>query len=346
MVFLLGLSLLNLLMVFGLARTLFWDQLIFWILGLFFFLVGRSISSSGFLSSRLARGKYLLRGQTVVYFLVIFLLLLPLFFGGVVRGSSRWIGIGRFSFQPSEFVKPLLIIFVSSLLVRVEKVSFKLFLFRLILVALPVLMIFIQPDLGSAAVILTTLLLLLFFDKPNLFWWLIIAGSFLPLLFFVSGKFFHQYQMERVTSFFNPYNDPLGRGYNMIQARIAIGSGGWLGRGFGQGRQTQLAYLPEKHTDFIFASIGEELGFLGVLLCIVFYYCFLRYLLKKVSFVDTKFVFYVRLGIFLLLSLQAAINVAMNIGLIPVVGVTLPFISYGGSSLVSSMLCLGLFLGL
>lgn len=152
----------------------------------------------------------------------------------------------------------------------------------------------------------------------------------------------HSYQKERFLSFLSPEADPLGRGYNLIQARVAVGSGELFGRGLGMGTQSRLQFLPEYRTDFIFASIAEEMGFVGSVLILSLYLFFLIYCLKAAGKVDSGFSFLVIIGVFSMLLFQIVVNIGMNIGLLPITGITLPLISYGGSSLVATLLMLGL----
>ncbi|MBU2592562.1 MAG: FtsW/RodA/SpoVE family cell cycle protein [Patescibacteria group bacterium] len=319
-------------MLWGLDKNLFWRQLLFWLIGVVFFLLLKTIS---------ARRVFLPKKR--VYLLILLFLALPLLFGRVVRGSSRWLEIGIFSIQPSELVKPFLIgVFASFLANGVS--NFKNFLALILLIFLPVFLVLVQPDLGSAAIVLVTLLSLVFIAKPNLVWWLPLIVGLGLILLLAGNRIFEPYQLDRITSFLNPEQDPLGKGYNLIQAKLAIGAGGWSGRGFGLGRQTQLSFLPEKQTDFIFASLAEELGFFGVLFTLWFYLLFFNWLIKKIALSENGFWFFLRSGIFLQIFLQTAINLAMNLQLFPVVGVPLPFLSYGGSSLFSTFLALGLFL--
>jgi len=331
MIPILGLFLFNLLMLWGIDRTLFWRQLLFWLLAGVAFYLARTLGARAIFSL-----------ESWIYLIVVVFLLLPLFLGQAIRGSSRWIGIGGFSLQPSELVKPILIGFLAHYLNQKEINKFKDFLLTIALIIVPVFLILIQPDLGSAGIIAATLMILLLVAKLQLHWWFLTSVVAIIFLLIAKDKLIHPYQMDRIRAFLDPYSDPLGKGYNLIQAQLAIGSGGLFGRGFGLGRQTQLAYLPEKHTDFIFATIAEELGLVGVLFLLGFYYWLFSWLLKKVFLSEDNFTFYLRLGIFLQLFFQTTINLAMNLGLFPVVGVPLPLISYGGSSLISTLFSLGL----
>lgn len=331
MIAILGLFLFNLVMLWGMDRVLFWRQLLFWLLagGVFY------LASTFGAQAIFALGKWL-------YLSAIVFLLLPLFWGEAVRGSSRWIDIAGFSFQPSELVKPILIGFLAHYLSQRGINKFKDFFLAIILTVAPVFLILAQPDLGSASIIALTLTILLLLAKPQAKWWFLIGVFAILSCLIIQDKLLYPYQLDRIKAFLDPHGDPLGKGYNLIQAQLAIGSGGLFGRGFGSGRQTQLAYLPEKHTDFIFATIAEELGLVGVLFLLGFYYQLFSWLLKRLLLFENSFTFYLRLGIFLQLFFQTAINLAMNLGIFPVVGIPLPLISYGGSSLISTLFSLGL----
>lgn len=327
-----ALAVLNLLMLWGLDKTYFWRQLIFWAIGLLIFYIVKKINLSE-----------IIKRKNFLYLFILFLLTLPFLLGTMIRGSARWLQIGGFNIQPSEIAKPLLILFYAKHLTSYRLKTSKNFIVSLFFLVLPIGLILLQPDLGSAAIILISLLFLIWLKFPHWKWWLPIFG--LGLLTLALGPRFllHDYQIDRLTSFLNPTADPLGKGYNLIQAKLAVGSGGLFGRGFGQGKQTQLAFLPEKHTDFIFAALGEELGFVGVIFTLGFYFWFFWQLIKQISQTQNKQKYLLRLGIFIQLFSQTIINLAMNLQLFPVVGLPLPLLSYGGSSLLSTLLSLALF---
>ncbi len=320
-------------MLWGLEKDLFWRQLFFWGLGALLFYLGKSLGAKGLFSL----------GKKIYVFAILFLLP-PLLLGKAIRGSSRWINIAGLSIQPSELVKPLLVGFIAWQLTRRKIKRFGELILMIITAIIPALLIMLQPNLGSGTIVFATLLFLIFIAKPELKWWLPLILIFSLTILIGGNKLFHPYQVARIESFFNPYQDPLGKGYNLIQAKLAVGSGGFFGRGFGLGRQTQLKFLPEKHTDFIFAAIAEELGYLGVLFTLGFYAWFFFWLLKKVSLSKDTLTFYFRIGIFLQLFIQTTLNIAMNLQLFPIAGIPLPFLSYGGSSLISTLFSLGLFL--
>ena len=327
-----GLAGLNLLMLFSLVKNLFWRQFIFWVLGIGLFFLVRKIVPKNFFQH-----------HQKIYWMVLAFLFLPILIGNIVRGSSRWIGVGDFGLQPSEIAKPFLIGSFAYLLSRTEIENFSKLVKILLLAFLPTAVIMLQPDLGSAGVLFLSLLLLIFLKKPQINWWLYLTLS-VGVLFLVGHSWIIKpYQQERIITFLNPEADPLGKGYNAIQAQIAISSGGFWGKGFSQGGQTQLKFLPEKHTDFILASLGEELGLWGLALTIILYFCFFWLMLKKVGESEKKFDYYLRLGLFFQIFFQSSINIAMNLQLFPVVGLPLPFLSYGGSSLLTTLLSLGFF---
>ncbi len=331
MISVLGLMAINLLMIWGLDQSLFWKQVIFWLVGGSLYFLIKKLKKQGVFFWT----KY-------IYLAIIVLILLPLFFGQIIRGSTRWINIAGFSIQPSELAKPLLIGWFSSYLSKEGIGNFIEFIIDLSLIILPCGIILFQPDLGSAGLIFISLAVLLFWHKPNLKWWGPVIAIGLIIVVVGWTKILEPYQIDRITSFFNPGIDPLGKGYNQIQAKIAIGAGGWFGRGFGLGRQTQLAFLPEKQTDFILAAIGEELGFIGILFSLGLYFYLFFWLVKKIQTAKNLTEFNYRLGIFTLLFLQTAFNIAMNLQLFPIVGLPLPLLSYGGSSLISTLIGLSL----
>lgn len=273
------------------------------------------------------------------YILALLLLLLTLTFGVVTRGAVRWIDLGFITIQASEIAKPLLAVFFAFLVSQgTDNKRFALAFLAFLPAALLVLL---QPDLGSSIVIFAGFLGILFIGGIP-FRYLLIAAVLVILSSPLLWSFLAPYQKERIISFLAPAQDPLGAGYNSIQAMIAVGSGGVLGRGLGEGTQSQLAFLPERHTDFIFASLSEELGFLaasGVLLAFLFLFWRLVNILKKAHDPFSKALIG---GIFAILFAQASVNIGMNLGLLPITGIPLPFVSSGGSSLIAMSASLGM----
>ncbi len=275
-----------------------------------------------------------------LYLMTIFMLLLVLFLGIETRGSVRWIPLGIFNIQPSEFAKPILILFLARFWSQKQpnwRNIFKSFFWVLPLVFL----IFEQPDLGSSLTIISIWIGMLFASRIS-FKKILTLILVIILTVPVGWLFLHDYQRQRITSFLSPQSDPLGRGYNLIQSTIAVGSGEVFGRGLGRGTQSRLQFLPEFRTDFIFASIAEEMGFLGTLIILGLYLYLAVYCLNLARRSDDPFSFLIVLGTLSMLLFQFFVNVGMNIGLLPITGITLPLISYGGSSLIATLFSLGL----
>ena len=276
-------------------------------------------------------------------FLLLILVLIP-GIGTVRNGSRSWFGIGGFGVQPSEFAKLGLIIFTSKYLSRnqksmgdVKKGALPIFL----VIGVFFLLIMLEPDFGTAMVMALTLIALIFISglKISFFVKLGILGLAGIALLIIAAP----YRMARIVSFLNPWSDPLGSGYQIIQSLYAIGPGGLLGQGFLNSRQKHF-YLPEPQTDFIFSIISEEFGFLGVLIvCGFFLFIFYR-MLRIALRSNNLFSKYLAFGLAFGILIQASLNLAVVVGLIPVTGVTLPFFSYGGSSLLISMISVGLIL--
>jgi rod shape determining protein RodA len=275
---------------------------------------------------------------TIEYFLSLIFLLTPYLFGTISRGAVRWIQIGSFSLQPSEVIKPFLVIAFS--MIASSQIDKKLILLILSVIP-PSAIIFLQPDLGTTLVILvgwSTLLLTQISFKTVLVTLVSLSILAAPVYNFL----LHDYQRQRIQTFINPYQDPLGKGYHVIQSIIATGSGGFLGKGLGHGTQSQLRFLPEYHTDFIFATLSESFGFIGSL-AVVITYMFLIWRIYQISqMAASKSSSFFCIASAALLSFQIFVNIGMNIGLAPVTGVTLPFLSYGGSSLLSLGITIGI----
>ncbi len=285
--------------------------------------------------------------STKLYFLMLILLVWVIIGGTNIRGTTGWIQLGVFNFQPVEVAKLIMIIFLASFLSkkRTELSIFVRIVSSVVLVGLPIVLIMRQPDLGSSLIILGTWASMLLFSgigKKNI----LILGV-LGLGIIISSWFFlENYQIERLTNFVNPYSDPKGSGYNVIQSMVAVGSGGIWGKGLGHGSQSQLNFLPEKHTDFIFAVISEELGFVGALVVIVLF-AILFFRIKETARLSRDNLGYlICVGFLTMLFLQTFVNIGMNIGLAPVTGVPLPFLSYGGSAVMANLLGIGIILNI
>jgi len=284
----------------------------------------------------------LLEQNYKIIFLIFVVLLFITLFTDSIRGSKRWIDFGFFQFQTSEFFKPFFIVCLAAILNAQNRFG-KLKLFAVIsMFLIPAGAIFLQPDLGSAIIYSTVFATIFYFSGLSSKLTAIIGGvlvSLMPLLWFVMKD----YQKARIIGFLNPDLDPRGLTYNITQAIIAIGSGGLLGKGLGLGTQAQYRFLPEFHTDFAFAAFIEQFGFMGgLLLLLAFSLLFFRLIMKMFQNKDNDFKFLFLVGTIALIFFELVINMGMNLGLMPVTGIALPFISYGGSSLLSTMILLGI----
>jgi rod shape determining protein RodA len=278
-----------------------------------------------------------------IYVILFSLLFYTLIFGLAVKGGRRWIDFGIGSFQPAEFIKLSIILGLSRLLYlkRGQINSLKTLVWSILYAALPALFVAAQPDLGSAIIIMGLWLGIIFLSP--------IKKKYLVILFIifligagVAWKFLlKDFQKSRIEVFINPNLDPRGRGYNVKQAAIAVGAGQIFGRGLGKGVQSQSKFLPERQTDFIFAASSEEIGFVGsTTLLLLYFFLFFR-LLTILKRAKDDLGMYLAGGVLFLFFFQVLINVGMNLGIMPVTGIPLPFVSAGGSSLVVSLLALG-----
>lgn len=280
------------------------------------------------------------------YILANILLLFP-FMSSAIRGAHRWVLIGGVQLQPSELVKPLLLLSYAYFIRTYPPKKFPIILFHVLLFLIPFFLVFSQPDLGSSIIYLAMWLSMMVFGGLPLPF---VAMVFLicPLAVPLVWRMLAQYQKMRIMSFLNPTLDPEGVGYNALQSMIAVGSGMVFGRGLGLGTQSHLRFLPEYHTDFAFASLVEELGlgggvFLLGLYGILLWKLILPYI-RKVEEDAIQSLY--TIGLFSLIACQVIVNVGMNMGIIPVTGITLPFVSYGGSSILGLMASFGLLWGL
>jgi rod shape determining protein RodA len=284
-----------------------------------------------------------------LYIGMILLLLFALVFGKTIAGAQRWINFGFFRLQPSEPAKLILVITLASYYYRKETgKGFTLLDLAVpaLLTGLPFILIAKQPDLGTGLLLGFIFISMTLFVKLR---WATLATllcgglSAIP----IAWKFFLKpYQRQRVETFLNPENDPLGTGYHIIQSKIAVGSGLIFGKGYLQGTQGQLDFLPERHTDFAFSVWAEEWGFFGSVLLIICYFFMILWGLNIAISARDKFGVLLAFGVVSLIFWQAFINLAMVMGLLPVVGVPLPFISYGGSSLLTNLAGLGLLMNI
>lgn len=275
-----------------------------------------------------------------IYIISIILLGIVLLMGIESRGAVRWVEILGVRIQFSEVLKPFLALSYASFIADNRHPSLKSF-FSILFLTLPIVLLIVwQPDLGSGLIYAFVALLTLLVSGFPFRWFVIVLIPFILASPLIMSQL-HEYQRQRILTFLNPTADPLGTSYNSIQAIIAVGSGSFFGKGLSEGTQSGLKFLPEKHTDFIFATIAEGLGFVGVVIIIaaLFLLCYRSYIIFKNA--NDFFTKIFTASCFGFLFVPFFINIAMNIGYLPIVGVTLPFVSYGGSSLLSSFIFLG-----
>ena len=277
-----------------------------------------------------------------MYVLGVLSLLLVTIVGTVIRGTVSRFELFGFQAQPSEFMKVGLVIILAWMFSPYRRIRWRQIVISSIMVAVPVAVVAAEPDFGVAALMLMMWAgLLVFVGLP----WRIIGILSLLGIVVVMGAWnwlLLDYQQQRIVTFLNPEEDPLRAGYNIKQAIIALGSGQMLGRGLGHGPQSQLKFLPERHTDFIVASIGEELGFVGIGLVIVLYATVLWRLLYIAQLTEDRFGQLLTISIFLIFLTSFLVSIGMNMGLLPVTGIPLPLVSYGGSNLVSTLFLVGI----
>jgi rod shape determining protein RodA len=287
--------------------------------------------------------RWWLRAAYPLYLVALVLLALVMVIGVESGGAKRWLGYGELSFQPSEMMKIALILALARYYqwLPPEKVSWPhALLIPLAMIGAPVLLALAQPDLGTAMLFAVVGSGLLFLAGVS---WIYYLGGIVGVIVVLPHIWerLHDYQKERVLTFIDPERDPLGSGYHILQSKIAIGSGGLMGKGFMQGTQAQLNFLPEKHTDFIFTMFAEEMGFIGAVCLLALYLLVLLFIAYMALRCRSTFARLVAAGIGLCLFTYVFINVAMVTGLVPVVGVPLPLVSYGGTSMVTMMVGLG-----
>ncbi|SHI43397.1 rod shape-determining protein RodA [Propionispora hippei] len=291
--------------------------------------------------------KSLSKFGNTLYGINLVMLLAVMFVGQSALGAQRWIQIGPISLQPSEFSKLIMIISLASLLdKKMGKLnSFKEIIPVFLYVGIPFLLVLKQPDLGTSLVFLAILFGMIFVAGINSKHLLLIfsaAAAFMPIFW----HFLKDYQKMRLTVFIDPNVDPLGSGYHIIQSKIAIGSGMLFGKGLFAGTQSQLNFLPENHTDFIFAVIGEELGFVGAVIILLLYFFLLYRGIKIAGLAKDNFGTLLATGITSMLTFHVLVNVGMTAGIMPVTGIPLPLMSYGVSSLTTNMISIGILLNI
>ncbi|NGQ90548.1 rod shape-determining protein RodA [Rhodobacter sp. HX-7-19] len=287
----------------------------------------------------------------LAYGITILLLLAVEFFGVVGMGAQRWLDIGPLRLQPSELMKVTMVMMLAAYYdwLDLKKTSRPLWvLIPVLIILIPTFLVVIQPNLGTSLMLLMGGAAVMFAAGVSIWYFAAVAalvGGLVVAVFTTRGtpwQFLHDYQYRRIDTFLDPSADPLGAGYNIMQAKIALGSGGWGGKGFMQGTQSRLNFLPEKHTDFIFTTLGEEFGFVGafsllILYGLILFFCFTSALQNKDRFSQLLII-----GLAANFFLYLAVNLSMVMGMAPVVGVPLPFLSYGGSVMLVLLIAFGL----
>jgi len=325
------LSVFGLFLLLTIDTALFWQQLMYVVVaGIIFFVVSKLDVA---LFTWFAPFGYVLGN----------LFLLTSYLGPAIRGAKRWIIIAGVQLQPSELVKPLMLYIFAFFITKFPPKKVPEIIFHVILFFIPFFIIFRQPDLGTSLVYVSIWLAMM-----------IMGGLPLSLVFggiaaFIAGiplfwRILAEYQRSRILTFIDPLSDPRGSGYNAIQAMIAVGSGEFFGRGLGLGTQSHLRFLPEYYTDFMFATLVEELGFIGGALLIGLYGVLLFQLLRPLinTVIHGRLPVIFTIGLFMMLLTQIVINSGMNMGILPVTGITLPLVSYGGSSILSIAMSFGI----
>ena len=283
----------------------------------------------------------LLPPAPVLYACMLLLLVAVHLVGRTALGARRWLSVAGFPLEPSELSKLLLVLTLAAFLSRAPSLSWRRFALVLVLAAPPALLILSQPDLGTTIVFVAILLGMLFLGgaRPAHFASLAIAALVaipaLPLVL-------HGYQRRRLEIFLDPSSDPLGAGYNLLQARIAVGAGGFFGQGLLHGLQGQLGFVPERATDFVFAIFAEQFGLLGSLVLLAIFGTLLIRVLKAAAVAPDRFGELVAGGVFVMVLVQVVENVGMNVGALPIAGIPLPLISYGGSATITTLAALGI----
>jgi rod shape determining protein RodA len=319
----------SLLSLFSSDVTLFSRQIVWYSLAFLIIVGGSRLDWQSIVSQA-----YFRKG---LYWFSILLLIIVNFQSETIRGVKSWISLGSFEFQPVELAKLSLILILAGFFSRRYVAAWlgKNIALSFFYAALPAALVAIQPDFGSAAVVLAIwvgFLLTSGVNKKRLFVGFVLAVLIIALLWMF---FLMPYQKERIVGFLNPSADPLGMNYNVVQSKIAIGSAGFWGKGFGSGSQVQLGFLPEAETDFLFAAFVEEWGIFGGIIVILAFLLVLYRIVKigvRASNNDSKFIV---LGLVLVLAVQFLINIGSNLGILPVTGINFPFLSYGGSSILT-----------
>lgn len=314
--------------------------------------LGQGVRFLGFLG--IAIGMSRLREQTwqtvafPVYVILVIALVGVELLGAVSGGSRRWLDLGVIRLQPSELMKPAIVLAVArfyALLPPTQTRTFTAIWPAAVLILVPAALVMLQPDLGTAMMIVAGGITVTFLAGLPL---RLYVGALLAIAAAgpIAFSLMHDYQRNRVLIFLNPESDPLGKGYHIAQSKVAIGSGGVFGKGFLQGTQSHLDYLPEAHTDFVFATMAEEWGLLGGLFLIIAFFLLIRWGMRVAGRARSRFGRLTAAGLATTIFFYVAINLMMVMGLAPVVGIPLPLVSYGGSAVMTVMLCLGILMSI
>ncbi|SOB93293.1 rod shape-determining protein RodA [Rhodobacter maris] len=289
--------------------------------------------------------------SALAYVIALVLLVAVEFFGAIGMGAQRWLEIGPLRIQPSELMKIAIVMLLAAYYdwLPVNKVSHPLWVaIPVVLILMPTFLVLTQPDLGTAVMLVLGGGFVMFAAGVSLWYFGTVIAMVVGLVFTViesrgtSWQLLHEYQFKRIDTFLDPAADPLGAGYNIMQAQIALGSGGWSGRGFMQGTQSHLNFLPEKHTDFIFTTLAEEFGFVGAFGLLMLYVGIIAFATYTALATKDRYASLVSLGVAGTFFFFFAINMAMVMGLMPVVGVPLPLVSYGGTAMMILLAAFGL----
>lgn len=320
----------------GHQTNYFKRQLIFIILGL------AAMILTSFLDFRILKNYSSI--LITLYFILLVILAILLFFGSKIRGAVSWFNFGAINFEPVELAKLIIVLILAKYFSNrhIEVYRVRHIIVSAFYVVLPMTLVLLQPDFGSALILVAIWLGIALLSEIKIKHLAIVIffGALLILLAWI--YVLQPYQKDRIFSLVNPQRDPLGASYNLIQSKIAIGSGGLWGKGLGQGSQGQLNFLPEEHTDFIFAVFAEEWGFLGIGFLLSVYALFFWRLVKLSLASTSNFSRFFASGFAIMVFSQVFINIGMNLGLLPIAGISLPFLSYGGSNLLINFIALGI----
>lgn len=278
----------------------------------------------------------------ILYLAAVIFLLLVIVTAAKIRGVYSWFDFGFFSLQPTEFIKIILVVSLAKYFSTRDINDFRHVIISSIYAGIFIILIALQPDVGMAAIFVIIWISMSLAAGLKFKHFIVLALALAIGGVFSWGYVFKDYQKDRILIFINPYKDPQRRGYNIIQSKIAIGSGGLFGKGFGRGTQSQLNFLPEKYSDFIFAAVAEESGFLGVTMLFTIFTCIFWQIFSVIKKINDSFGKLLIFGSGVMIFSGFFINIASNLSLLPVTGIPLPFISYGGSSLVATFVTVGL----